>query len=35
MDIPKNLQGEELFKFLKTNKEDIVYAKKNRYKICG
>ena len=32
MDIPKNLQGEELFKFLKTNKEDIVYAKKTAIK---
>tara|TARA_R110002020_G_scaffold232212_2_gene443743 strand:- start:9266 stop:10057 length:792 start_codon:yes stop_codon:yes gene_type:complete len=29
MDIPRDLQGKELFKFLKTNKEDLIYAKKN------
>jgi hypothetical protein len=32
MDIPRDLQGQELFKFLKTNKEDLVYAKKNTIK---
>tara|TARA_R110002012_G_scaffold271358_1_gene456554 strand:+ start:4551 stop:5327 length:777 start_codon:yes stop_codon:yes gene_type:complete len=32
MEIPKNLHGEELFKFLKTNKKDIVYAKKTAIK---
>ena len=32
MDIPKELKGKELFKFLLENKEDILYAKKNEFK---
>ncbi len=32
MEIPKNLKGEQLFKFLKENKEDLEYAKKNEVK---
>lgn len=32
MDIPKELTGKELFKFLVENKEDILYAKKNEFK---
>ena len=32
MDIPKELKGKELFKFLVENKEDILYAKKNEFK---
>jgi hypothetical protein len=32
MDIPKELTGKELFKFLVENKEDILYAKKNGFK---
>ena len=29
MEIPRDLQGLELFKFLQTNKEDLIYAKKS------
>jgi peroxiredoxin len=34
MDIPKNLNGVELFKFLKENKGDIEYARKNTIKFA-
>jgi len=34
MDIPKNLNGVELIKFLKENKEDIIYAKKSEVKLA-
>jgi hypothetical protein len=32
MEIPKELKGVELFKYLKENKEDFIYAKKNEFK---
>jgi len=32
MKIPNELKGTELFKFLKENKEDILYAKKTQFK---